>query len=394
MDYKDLMKKYKVNQVTDEEKQFIEKEIEKYEAMEEYFSENLDDELGNLENIDDAKQNSHETVQLKKSVDQRLRKVILKSVLIAMGVWISIFYILSPLVDPFFYNPQKFSVGELDNDVSFDLAAVTELNMPGMSPSTVFVDRKGFGVYHLTYSYLDQFRGDFHDVSHVIRCGKIASTRQDLLLRFDPFENLRYYNDQKDILKDLNENAMADVEILNPVSYGSFSISFEEDLTLEELARLEEKYENIQFQWAAIRAGEKDEERIEKLGMRLMGNRLMGALTGDEKIGEKYPAFSTMNWLVNNQVDVTDPANMAEGYEQHYFSLLEYVIDRGDNLEILEQRENKTILYKEALEYAKKEGIRIYGLVVYSEMRHIREFTENENLRLFDLNDAVAYKRY
>lgn len=66
MDYKDLMKKYKVNQVTDEEKQFIEKEIEKYEAMEEYFSENLDDELGNLENIDDAKQNSHETVQLKK----------------------------------------------------------------------------------------------------------------------------------------------------------------------------------------------------------------------------------------------------------------------------------------------------------------------------------------
>lgn len=362
--------------------------------MEEYFSENLDVELGNLENIDDAKQNSHETVQLKKSVDQRLRKVILKSVLIAMGVWISIFYILSPLVDAFFYNPQKFSVGELDNDVSFDLAAVTELNMPGMSPSTVFVDRKGFGVYHLTYSYLDQFRGDFHDVSHVIRRGKIASTRQDLLLRFDPFENLRYYNDQKDILKDLNENAMADVEILNPVSYGSFSISFEEDLTLEELARLEEKYENIQFQWAAIRAGEKDEERIEKLGMRLMGNRLMGALTGDEKIGEKYPAFSTMNWLVNNQVDVTDPANMAEGYEQHYFSLLEYVIDRGDNLEILEQRENKTILYKEALEYAKKEGIRIYGLVVYSEMRHIREFTENENLRLFDLNDAVAYKRY
>lgn len=392
MDYKDLMKRYKVNQVTDEEKLFIEKEIEKYEAMEEYFAENLEDELGNLENIDDAKQNSHETVQLKRSVDHRLRKVIFKSVLIAMGVWISIFYILSPLVDAFFYNPQKFSVGEFENDVSFDLAAVTELNMPGMSPSNVYVERKGFGVYHLTYSYLDQFRGDFYGMSHVIRRGKITSTRQDLVLRRDPLEYLRYYSNQKDILEELKENAMADVEELNPVSYGSFSISFEEDLTLEELVTLEEKYEDIVFQWAAVRTFENDEEVADKIGMNLRGrNSLMGS---DEKLGEKYPAFSLVNWLVRSKADITDPENIAEGYKQHYFSLLEYVIDRGDNLEILEQRENKKILYKEALEYAKKEGVRIYGLVVYSEMRHIREFMENENLRLFDLNDAVAYKRY
>ncbi len=394
MDYKDIMKRYQLNQVSDEEKMFIEKEIEKYEAMEEYFSEKLEDELDIPENTRDKKRNSQETVQLKRSVDHRLRKVILKSVLIAMGVWISIFYILSPVVDAFFYNPQKVSVGELDHDVSFDLAAVTELNMPGMSPSTAFVDRKGFGVYHLTYSYLDQFRGDFYDVSHVIRRGKNASSRKDLVLRIDPFENLRYYNNQKDILNELNENAMADVDELNPVTYGSFSISFEEDLTLEELARLEDKYEDIQFQWAAVRTGEKDEELIEKLGMSLMGNRLMGSLAGDEKIGEKYPAFSLMNWMVRSKVDVTDPVNIAEGYKQHYFSLLEYVIDRGDNLEILEQRENKTILYKDALEYAKNEGIRVYGLLVYSEMKHIREFMEKENLRLFDLNDAQAYKRY
>lgn len=394
MDYKDLMKRYKLNQVSEEEKLLVEKEIEKYEAMEEYFSENLDDELGLLESNGDGERNHNETAELKKSVDHRLRKVIIKSVLIAMGLWISVFFILSPLIDAFFYNPQKVSVGELENDVTFDLAAVTELNMPGISASTVFADRKGFGAYHITYSYLDHFTGNFNEVNHVIKRGKIVSSRRDPVLRFDPFENLRYYSNQKEILEELNENARTHVDEMNPVSYGSFSIGFEEDLTLEELVELEEKYENIEFMWAAIRTSENDEDVQERLGIQLFGNRLMSPVTGDEKIGEKYPAFSMMNWMVRSQIDAENAKSMAEGYKQHYLSLLQYVVDRGKNLEMIEERENKRMIYENALRYAENEGVKVYGLVVYSEMRNIKEFIENENLKLFDINGALALRSY
>ncbi len=395
MNYKELLKRYKSGEVTEEEKAFIEDEIRKYEALETYVAETMDEELESMEMFEKEEPFARETTKIKKSVDNRLRRVVLKSVLIAVGIWVGVFFVLSPIMDTLYYNPQKVTVGDYENDISFDLKAVTELNLPGMNPSTVYVEEKGFGVFDVTYSYLDTFTLNFYEVKHKIVRGKIVSTRQDPFFNKGAFQNIGYFITQEDVLDEINEDTLVHMKEMNPVSYGSFNVIFEDDLTMDQLMLLSEKYNKIEFQWAAIRTGTGDMQIMEKIGIHLMGSRVGSALLGDEKIREKYPAFSLLDWLVNPVgLEDKEAKIQAVGYEKHYMSLLEYVIDREEEIKIIDRSEGKGEFYQSALEYAKNEGVKTYGVIVYGEMRDMIEFVENENLKLIDLNDALTTRRY
>ena len=394
MSFRELLKRYEEGLLSEEEMKYVKEEIAKYEALEEYSAEKMSEEflIG-----DQSREEGHyekETIDLKRSVDHRLRKVIITSVLIAVGIWVGVFKVFSPFVDFLYYNPLKMSVGELDNDISFDVQAITELNKPGMNSSTVFVDRHGFGSYDVSYNYFDAFSKEFYDVNHRIVRGEIVSTHQDPVFMLDFFMNARYLGSSREASEQHNQKEMEYIKELNPASYGSFGILFEDDLTMVELSALEKKYGSIEFQWAAMRTGENDEELMDKIGINLMGSRITSALIGDEKIKEKYPAYSLMSWLTQPVGSEANAPLEATGYELHYKNLLEYVIDRRDNIELIEQRENKTIFYESALEYAKELGVKTYGVVIYGEMRDVIDFVESENPKLFDLTDALVTRRY
>ena len=80
MKYKELLEKYKNGLATEEEKQIIEQEIEKYEAIEEYLSDIIDNDYADLTELPMIEKNTSETINIKKSVNKRLRKVVLSSV--------------------------------------------------------------------------------------------------------------------------------------------------------------------------------------------------------------------------------------------------------------------------------------------------------------------------
>ena len=113
MSFKDLLDKYKDGTATEVEKRLIEDEIEKYEAMEDYLSEGFGEGFGvDFKEYSKEESESEETINLKKSVNKRLRKVVISSVATVMLILLGIFYILSPIVDTLYYNPSKVSVGE------------------------------------------------------------------------------------------------------------------------------------------------------------------------------------------------------------------------------------------------------------------------------------------
>lgn len=396
MDYKDLLDRYKKGQVSEEEKQLIEKELEKLEAFGEYVSEAFDEEFNDIEDIAKLEIHDEETIKLKKSVNKRLRKVIFSSVAIVFSLLITMFFIISPLVDTLYYNPSKYTVGQSDQDISFDLLAISELNMPGLSPSTVLVNKQGFGVYDVIYSYRNVFTDEFYNINQKIVRGRIESFKKDPILNRSIFLDIRYWDVDETYLKEKKQNIINHLEKLNPVTYVSMEIMFDNDLTMEELYNLELKYPEIEFEWAGIRTDSPDKKIEEEvLGIQLKNSKSSTALLGDEKyISTKYPAFFILGWLVNPVGFEKDSPLESQAYKHHYINLLEYVIDREDAVNVFEHRGSKYEFYKSALEYAKMQGVKTYGVLLYAEVEDLLNMIDNEEIRGLEFNKALVSKQY
>lgn len=395
MDYKELLDRYKKGQVSEEEKQLIEKELEKLEAFEEYISEAFDEEFNDIEDIAKLEIHDEETLKLKKSVNKRLRKVIFSSVAIVFSLLITMFFILSPLVDSLYYNPSKYTVGQSDQDISFDLLAISELNMPGLSPSTVLVNKQGFGVYDVIYSYRNVFTDEFYNINQKIVRGRIESFKKDPILNRSIFLDIRYWDVDETYLKEKKQNIINHLEKLNPVTYLSMEIIFQDDLTMKELYNLELKYPEIEFEWAGIRTDYPDKKIEEVLGIQLKNSKSGTVLLGNEKyIRTKYPAFFILGWLVNPVGFEKDSPLESQAYKHHYINLLEYVIDREDAVNVFEHRGSKYEFYKSALEYAKMQGVKTYGVLLYAEVEDLLNMIDNEEIKGLEFKKALVSKQY
>lgn len=389
MKYKELLERYKNGLASEEEKLIIEQDIEKYEAIEEYLSEIIDDEFTDLTELSELEKSKNETTKLKKSVNKRLNRVVLTSVALMLSLLLIVFFIISPLVDSLYYNPAKLTYGKSTADIEFDMSAVTELNMPGYTVGGVYVEKHGFGTYEIEYNYLNLFSDEFYKVNSKIKRGEIYATQKDV---FD--DNFIFFNIKRPHLEnytdELKERVLNHLKKLNPVSYVSVGITFENDLTMEELHNLHSKYP-VEFVWAGIRTAAPDEEVMDIIGIQMSHNY---SVYLDDGIEEKYKAFSIMKWLVNPYGSNEEVMPLeAQAYEMHYKSLLQYVIDRKEAVDVIERRPWKDDFYKAALDYAEENGVKTYGVLAYAEAEDLIELIENEQIKLVEFNEAVVSKR-
>ncbi len=403
MNYKELFNRYKNGAATEEEKQLVEREIEKYEALEEYLSAVIDEEFGDIVQVpatqkhQETQKYDEETAKLKKSVNKRLRKVMLTSVAIVIALFTGIFFVVSPLIDTLYYNPGKTVVGEVDNDISFDVYAISELNMPGFSPSNVSVEKKGFGQYDVMYLYRNVFNDDFYSVRHKIKRGEITSSYGDPILNpmvnSNMFQSIRHPESEANIAE-RRQAVLNHLRKLNPISYVSAGIIFEHDLSMEELYHLELKYPDIEFEWAGIRTDTPDKHTKDLIGIELIKSKRGSGLLGDERISNRYPAFFILDWLVSSAgSENADSSAVARAYEHHCVSLLEYVVDREDAVNVLEHGREKGGFYRSALKYVKEQGVKTYGVLIFAEVGDLLEMVDEESIKGVDFNQALVSRK-
>ena len=391
MNYKELLDRYKKGNVSQEEEEMIRKDIEKAEAIEEYLGEELDRKLGLSLEAADYVNHEEETRKLKKNVNKRLRKVVLSSVISVVALYIVVFHVISPLVDSLYYSPNETTVGQSDYNISFDVYAVSELNMPGMSPSTVYVDQEGFGKYNVQYSYRNVFTDESYSASQVIQRGEMESFQGRPITYSSMFMGIRYPNHDREIDEE-KQKVISHLKKLNPISYVSMGILFEEDLSMQELYKLQDAYPEVEFEWAGIRT-ESTASSNELIGISLLGSKARTPLLGDEKIAEKYPAFFMLDWLVHPVNRNEDMPLMAQAYEEHYRSLLSYVSDREDAISVLERRKEKSEFYRTALDYANHHGIETYGVLVYGEAKDLLQLAENNSVSELEFYQALVSRK-
>lgn len=390
MKYKELLERYKNGLASEEEKLIIEQDIEKYEAIEEYLSEIIDDEFTDLTELSELEKSKDETTKLKKSVNKRLNRVVLTSVALMLSLLLIVFFIISPLVDSLYYNPSKLTYGKSNTDIEFDMTAITELNMPGYAVGGVYVEKNGFGTYEIEYNYLNLFYDEFYKVNSKIKRGEIYATHEESYDTNFIFFDIKRPRLENKYIDERKERVLNHLKKLNPVSYVSVGITFENDLTMEELHNLHSKYP-VEFVWAGMRTAAPGEEVMDIIGIQISHNY---SVYLDDGIEEKYKAFSIMKWLVNPYGSNEEVMPLeAQAYEMHYKSLLQYVIDRKEAVDVIERRPWKNDFYKAALDYAEKNGVKTYGVLAYAEAEDLIELIENEQIKLVEFNEAVVSKR-
>ena len=391
MKFEELMERYKKGVATDEEKQLVEQELEKHEAIQEYLAD-IDLNLGTIWN--DNEQYKNESTKIIKSVNSKLWRVVFTSIGIMIALIIGIFFIISPLIDSLYYNPLKVTVGDVENDIYFDMQAITELNYPGYTLSNlIHVDRLGFGEYNISYFRTNLFTEEISYVnSKLERNWNITNHTSwsddrpfnSISIRIPHLTDEKYLQEQKN-------RVMRHVEQLSPVAYTSSWLTFENDLTMEEMHQLELKYPDIYIAWVGIRIASQDEMSHDLLGFTTKSIKL----TVDKPDTEKFPAFDYIEWLVN-PIGFDREATRIEprGYELHFKDLLKYTIDRKDAINVLENRPNRHEYYKKALDYVEEYGVKSYGVLAYSNAQNLIELVENEPILTLELSQVLASKRY
>lgn len=415
MDYKDLLQRYKKGLLNDEEKRIIEEEIEKHEAIEEFLTETMDED--NYDSLDtmDLENHKEETSKLKKSVNKKLRKVVLTSVLIVVVLYIGIFYVLSDIVDKIYYDPTATTQSEESkykkSDFYYDMQAYVSLNMPGFSIYSTFQEPKGFGEYEVIYSLKDLFSesekmylANFSRNKLTFAIDGIFNIKNRFEI-WEGFETVTYQyqnNAENDatlinkLVQENNEKTLQYLNELNPLSYISMSIVFDDDLTMEQFYYLKQEHPSLDFKWVGIRTAEVGTKWNENQPMFLIGfnpNNNDEPSSSTRPDPEKYPLFYLEDArdypeLANKEY----PERTIESYSIHFKSRLEYIRNREGFIDMFDYNHYKIDYYDYALKYVEEQGVKTYGVLVFGTAKDFLESIQDIPYESLYINDVLPTK--
>lgn len=415
MDYKSLFNRYKEGTASEEEKMLVEQELEKYKAIEEYLSDIMDDELSDFTKMGYTEPKDEETRKLKKNINKRLRKVITTSVLLVVLLYITIFYGISNIINKVYYEPTAYTQSEKGEnslpDFYYDMQAYISLNMPGYSIySLIFQESKGFGNYELSYSLLDLFTNKDQRYFLNLSRGRLTSTLEGISStknRVGPrygFESIEY-NSASDttvsiidnLIKQRNEETFRYLTELNPLSYISMNITFDKDLTMEELYELI-KETPLEFKWVGVRTVEPGIKWSENQPMHLIGfnpSFYDEPITYQSPDSQKYPFFNLdMNDIFNkpslSETELQEA--IVKAYETHFRSRLQYLRNREEFIKIFDYNEYKIDFYDYSLKYINEHGVKTYGVLVYGTAEEFIEYMDKIPYYGLYINEVLPAK--
>jgi hypothetical protein len=407
MSFKDLLDKYNSGNASEEEIKLIEEELDKHEAIEDYLSESYN--VG-LEKDSVQADTNNETTFIKRGVNKKLCKVILASVFIVFFILFSIKYIVSPVVSMGYYNPSEKTVGKGMNDLYFDLKAITELNLPGYAVGSVISEKLGFGEYNIYFERLNLFNRQRDDIEAKIKRNFKVGSYKDFFGSGNSYANSYFAfvdiaqpadsTQPADVMSEFidiqKEKAISHIKELNSVSYISANMLFKEDLDLEDFQKLKMKYnDKIEFKWLGIRTVGQGKPTYYLSGFN--PNYSDGSSSGDSADKNKYPYLQLGDSIRDRSSNVgmsedSYKRKMVDAYTKHFTSLLRYMSDRGRAVGVLEYNTLKVDYYKNALNYVEKNGLNIYGMLVYGEARELLEFISNEKIKNIEINSVLPSK--
>lgn len=417
MSYKDLLDKYKEDSLSLEEKKKIEAEIEKHEALEDYLAEGLDEILEADMTAIDSEAQKKETLKLKKSVNNKLKKIIISSLIAGIIIFKLIFNIMSCIVDQLYYDPMSIIQSENReypvSNFNYDMSALVDMRIPGYKIDlTTSEERKGFARYDLVFSMIDLFSEKNNNYYAKIKRGKyIYETNNILNVKNNSdiwrgFDIVRYPYLYKPVegkismVKEANiknnEKTIQYLNQLNPLTYISMSLVFDQDKNMEEIYHIMKENPKLSFKWIGIRTIKeeniKEDKYVHLLGFNPDLND-QGSVIVKPNI-EKYPLFNLNDFhkYYLKYFDTNKIADIYETYGMHFRSRLSYLADQKDFIEIFDNNYDGTNLYTEAISYIDQNGVKTYGVLIYANAQDLLEAIDDISYRSIYINKALPIR--
>ena len=390
MEFKDLLDKYKNGTSSVEEKKLIDEEIEKHELISEYLSESYD--IG-FEKNSIRGSNKEEIASVRRGVNKKLSKVILLSVSIVFLTFLTIKYLISPIVSSCYYNPSAKTVAKYHNDLFFDLRVYTELNLPGYGIVAADSEKLGFGAYNIYFERINLFNRESKNVNVKIRRNLKVGSFQDFFARdnFGFTDITQPDSNKEEINKIWNEKYINNLRALNSVSYVSCNIVFKKDISVKEFDELKNKYnDKIDFKWVGVRTDSKNKSVNYLSGFNPNFNDM--AVTGDSADKEKYPYLQLVDYMADKEALNKFNGSFEDAYSKHFISMLKYMKDRKNAVMALDNNSAKVTYYSNALNYVQNNGINIYGVLVNAEAKDLLDFLKDKEINSIEINGVLPSK--
>lgn len=381
MNFKDLFDKYLSNDVTDEEKAFVEQEIEKSKVISDYIAENTDLGLNISLNEEVTDEQILEMKKIKQDVKKKNFRIIRNSVTAVVALIVLFQLAIVPLLNSFFYNPNKKTYSDYRSDLTFSLATFSKLHFPNYYTNGVIVENTGVGEYSLTAIQHNLFTW-----KQEYFYGNITRGNIDFDLSFWNVPAVNIFS-RDSVWRDQSEKAIKELNQLPSHMYLQAEITFKKDLSMVEFTEIFKEFEEeIYITWVGVRGTDQRGQTIPPIGF-------APAEGGPyfEKTNDYYPYYHIYDYIHNTE-NLT-----AEVFENHFKDLLQFQLDNSrflDKLDWSGYGSTPRLYYREVLNYVNENGVKTHGMIVQGDPENILRLTELgvfQYIRVTDIRVAIPF---
>lgn len=396
MTYRELLELYKKCELDEAQMKKVKADIERQDAISDFLYE--ESEIPDFTDLgeDQVKEPGWDMeMQFASLVKKSIRRAFIRLgaviLLLTLAAVLFIQFALPQLVSHRYYNPGE-EAAENTNRMSLDLAAYTELMIPGYYRDTVAVDANGYGDYDIFIQQNTSYTGTFTNLAGKIKRGKLNLYDRNVLnvppvntfgwfqMRGDTTKSLRKLEEEGEqvfsVIGNREDAAEALKELSDSQNYMGY-VTLDRMMTYSELMEFIGREEIGPAVWCAVAANSCEGDDMfltENLGFQCSLSRC-SSLNWDR---EKYP--NLIAWDEESDAKTENPTELIEdeGYmTTHFISLLSYLSEQEKFLDMMDV--NPADL-RDAAKYVKENGITVYGFAVLLD--------KEEALRLHELDEV------
>ncbi len=277
-----------------------------------------------------------------------------------------------------------------DGQLMLDLSVYTEMHNPGYIVNQAHAEPDWFGKYGLSVTwgrlftgeeekaYINLVRGKVKESGNVERSFKGTSIYHAIGTKL----GMVIYEGKDDTSMDLAkaelQNQQEHIAALPESAYLAVNITFPEAKTVEEMLKFADQYQDVSIIYNYV------ESKTGALQMNGFGFERAGIIPDQtEEINQKYPYL----WTLGEDMDSGD---RAEKWTLHYESMLKYLSERGEFIDMMTDAVSgwSSVDYKEELETVKKEGIHIVGMQIHGKRQDILDIIASGEIDGMDILDV------
>lgn len=370
MEFKTALSHYKDGTANEEERSYIEEELEKAQLI----AECLDAQWEHAPIPEEV--SGSEMKRVRRRLRLRNASVVLTSLILVFAILIGVIQYAIPAVEKQYWNPAQETYVEMFPDLSVTLSVYAELFCPTQAVRYVTVQKTGFANYDVSIEMTDTlFSRNKSYYSGSVEKGNMTLPKGiwDLPGRIFANTDGEIPDMPQEILQEHNDYVCGILEDFPGYTKVLAAVSFPKDLSMDELIKLEKTYQNTcRFGWIAIRASNFEQKTLPLCGMKPSAP----SIANFSALNETYPYF-----MVNTARFYEDDPGFF--YEEHFKTLLRFSIDQvnaGTGLTppnwYNEDYHPDASYYEKALAYVEENGVYSYGAYVYATPDTLLEMME------------------